>query len=269
MLKINPPFGYRELKPLNRADHVRLLQPGELPAFAHESQIVPLSYGEIPLAAQHYPIVFLQNASDEQHVTAALLGLTHNHNTFGNAAGWDSKAYVPGYVRRYPFCMATVTVDSQPDSDLLVCVESTRASTEPVDGTVKLFDADGQPTPQWGGIEAFLKAYESDLAIGRAFTKRLAELDLLRPFTANIQLHDGRQFAVAGMVRVDEAQLAALDDAAIAELHRSGYLGRIHVHLFSLQRFYDLLEREAVQGVFPLVPDAAGDADPKTVSSVN
>ncbi|WP_454867159.1 SapC family protein [Pseudomonas lini] len=266
MLNINPPFGYREIKPLNRADHVRLLKSGELPAFARESQVVPLSYGEIPLAAQHYPIVFLQDAPDEQYVTAALLGLTHNHNTFGDATGWDRKAYVPGYVRRYPFCMATVTLDSQPDSDLLVCVESSQACNEPADDAVTLFDTDGQPTPQWSGIEAFLKAYESDLAIGRAFTKRLSELDLLRPFTANIQLHDGRQFAVAGMARVDEAQLAELDDATIAELHRSGYLGRIHVHLFSLQRFYDLLEREAAQGIFPLGPDVAGDTDSQTLN---
>ncbi|QVN23369.1 SapC family protein [Burkholderia pyrrocinia] len=251
MLTIQPPFGYHSLKPLNRADHVRLLQPGELPPFARESQIVPLSFSEVVAAAWHYPIVFLHDAQTGGHTLAALLGLAQNHNAFGGDAGWEAGAYVPAYVRRYPFCMASVNVDGKADPDLLVCVEADRASAEGVDGAEQLFDAEGQPGPRWAAIEAFLKEYEADLAASRAFTQRLAELDLLEPFTANIvRPGDAGQCTVGGMVRVNEARLAALDAETVASLHRSGHLSRIYIHLFSLQRFYRLIEREAEQGIY-------------------
>lgn len=249
MLTIQPPFGYHSLKPLNRADHVRLLQPGELPPFALESQIVPLSFSEVLAAAWHYPIVFLHDPQTGGHTLAALLGLAQNHNAFGGDAGWEAGAYVPAYVRRYPFCMASVNVDGKADPDLLVCVEADRASTEAIDGAEQLFDAEGQPGPRWSAIEAFLKEYETDLASSRAFTQRLAELDLLEPFTANIVRPNGEgQFAVGGLVRVNEARLAALDGETVASLHASGFLSRIYIHLFSLQRFQSLLERETRQG---------------------
>jgi hypothetical protein len=144
--------------------------------------------------------------------------------------------------------MATVAFDNKPEPDLMVCLESAHASNEPAAGAVRLFDEDGQPMPQWAAIEAFLKEYEGDLKGSQAFTAQLNELGLLEPFTANIVRPDGEQQAITGMARVDEAKLTALDVETIARLHRSGQLGRIYIHLFSLQRFQSLLVREARQG---------------------
>lgn len=246
MLDIQAPFGYRTLKPLNRADYVRLPLPSELPPFARDSRIVPLSYQEIVVAAWHYPIIFLHDAASGQHNAAALLGLAQERNAFSGDGGWDSGAYVPAYVRRYPFCMATVVRGDKPQPDLMVCVESECASSDAFEHATRLFREDGQPTAQWQAIEAFLKEYETDLAIGRAFTARLVELDLLEPFTANIARPNGEApFSVSGMLRVNEARLSALDAQTIASLHQNGFLSRIYVHLFSLQRFQGVLEREA------------------------
>jgi len=259
MLTIQPPFGYRALKPLNRNHYVRLLPTGEMPAFARDSQIVPLSYGEITVAAWHYPIIFVQNAASGDYTIAALVGLGRNafsHETADHKAGWDSHAYVPAYLRRYPFCMASITNDGVQNPDLLVCAEADHVSDEPQAGAVRLFDDAGEPLPQWKDIEAFLKEYESDLAGSRAFSARLADLDLMEPFTANIVRPDGDQQAITGMVRIHEGRLAALDAETVAELHRSGFLARIYVHLFSLQRFQQLLVRDAQRNA-AAAPDTA------------
>jgi len=248
MLTILPPFGYRKLKPLNRSDYVQLLSLGEIPPFAQDTQIVPLSYGEIPVAAWHYPIIFVQDPASGGYTMAALVGLDGNafsRQTDEHKPVWNTGAYLPAYLRRYPFCMALVEREGARDPDLLVCVEAASAGDQPQDGAVRLFDEAGEPSQQWKEFEAFLKDYESDLAASRAFSARLAELELLEPFTASIVRPAREHQTLTGMVRIDEAKLTALDAETIAELHRNGFLSRIYIHLFSLQRFQHLLALEA------------------------
>ena len=57
-MDINPPFGYKEVVPLQKSQKVRLLAPGEVPDFARKLNAIPISYTEFALAARHYPIVF-------------------------------------------------------------------------------------------------------------------------------------------------------------------------------------------------------------------
>lgn len=83
-------------------------------------------------------------------------------------------------------------------------------------------------------------------AVNQAFTAQLNELGLLEPSTANVVRPDGAQQSITGLVRVCEAKLSSLDADAIAQLHRSAYF-RVHIHLFSLQRFRNLPVREARQ----------------------
>ena len=57
-MQISPPFGYKELVPLNRSQKVRLLSPGEVPEFARTLNAIPISYTEFSPVARDYPIVF-------------------------------------------------------------------------------------------------------------------------------------------------------------------------------------------------------------------
>jgi hypothetical protein len=58
---------------------------------------------------------------------------------------WDRRAYLPASVRRYPFCMAMITVDGKPRDECLVCVEkkALRAKGK------YLFGDEGKPMPEW------------------------------------------------------------------------------------------------------------------------
>lgn len=149
----------------------------------------------------------------------------------------------------------------------MVCVESAHAGSAPADGAVRLFDEAGQPLPQWTAIESFLKAYEADLKGSQAFTAQLDELGLLEPFTANIVRPAGAQQSIAGLVRVNEAKLSGLDAETLARLHRNGYLGRIYIHLFSLQRFRNLLARETRQAAAQQPAPAAQDAETEVAAA--
>src|SRR5689334_3005030 len=173
-MKINPPFGYKEIVPLNRAHKVRLLKPGEIPEFASSLNSIPISYSEFSPVQREYPIVFLAGEPKGTYLPVAALGMTAGENLFNVGGSWASNVYVPAYVRRYPFCMAKVTLDKVEQQSRLICIEKSY-----VDDTGEaMFDANGQPLEKWKEIEKLLAEYEVDLERSREMCGILADYGL-------------------------------------------------------------------------------------------
>ncbi|KWA07864.1 SapC family protein [Burkholderia territorii] len=244
-MKITPPFGYRNVKALNKTDFVRYSDSKGLPPFVKETAVVPLSAGEMIAAAWHYPLVFVRDSTADRVGLVAMLGLAAGENLFHGVDGWRPDSYMPAYVRRYPFCMARVTIDGQDDPNLLVCVEKEYVAKEAKEGCRQLFDRDGNATDEWKGIEAFLKEYEADLARTSAFCAALVEQDLLEPLTATITQPGKSSWNVTGFLGVNEGKLRDLPNETVGEWHRNGWLSRIALHLFSLQRMQELLKKQS------------------------
>lgn len=98
-----------------RKDHPRLFR---------NLNALPISMVEFPLVARDYPIVFVTADSGKSYAVFAVLGLETQSNLFLMSDNtWDRRSYLPAYVRRYPFCMATITVDGKMRDERLVCVE--------------------------------------------------------------------------------------------------------------------------------------------------
>src|SRR6185295_17993750 len=74
-MEIKPPFGFTDIAPLNRNQKVRLLAPGEVPAFARGVNSMPISYTEFALIAREYPIVFTSAADSQVFAPVAVLGM--------------------------------------------------------------------------------------------------------------------------------------------------------------------------------------------------
>ena len=110
-MQISPPFGYTDVVPLLKTHRVRLLQRGEVPAFAQKLNAIPISYTEFAPAARDYPIVFTSGDGGKSFAPVAVLGMTAGENLYANSDGWASGVYVPAYARRYPFCMAKVKLN--------------------------------------------------------------------------------------------------------------------------------------------------------------
>ncbi|WGS45678.1 SapC family protein [Burkholderia sp. JSH-S8] len=248
-MEIAPPFGYRNLKALNRSDHVRYSATDALPPFVKETAIVPLSIGEMVSAACHYPLVFVGDVKNNRAVLVAMLGLVAGENLFLTGKGWRAGAYLPAYVRRYPFCMAHITVNEQADPNLVVCVEKDYVMAEADEGSRRLFDDTNKATVEWQSIEAFLMEYEADLERTNAFCSRLVDLDLLEPLTVNITQPNKASCNVTGFLGINEGKLAKLADDTILEWYCNGWLARAYLHLFSLQRLQCLLQVREEQRV--------------------
>ena len=245
-MQISPPFGYQEVVPLLKTQKVRLLAPGEVPEFVQRGNAVPISHTEFQPIGRHYPIVFTTGDEGKSFAAVAVLGIAAGENLFLGDGAWAGGVYVPAYARRYPFCMARVTLNQVEQQDRLICVEkrSLDEAGEP------MFDAEGQPSAKWTGIQRLLTEYEADLERSREMCAVLADYGLLEPFTMQAKLNEnkgGAAMQLTGMHRVDEKRLENLNAAQLKNLIRKGFLARIYLHLLSLENFARLLERKAAR----------------------
>ena len=248
-MQIAPPFGYTEVVPFLKTQKVRRVPAGEVPQFAQQSNAIPISYTEFQPVAREYPIVFTTGDGGKNFAAVAVLGMTSGENLFCSEKEWAKGVYIPAYARRYPFCMARVTVDKSEQKNRLICVE--KAFLDESKGEL-MFDTKGQPSAAWTDIERLLSEYEADLERSRNLCAILADYGLLEPFTMQATLpkeRGGGAMHVTGMHRVSEKNLENLNAAQLKNLVRNGLMARIYLHLISLENFARLLERKTARGI--------------------
>ncbi|MES2056266.1 MAG: SapC family protein [Pseudomonadota bacterium] len=229
------PLFYREPVPLSSITHADWrLKDGDA-SFAAETAFVPIVVGELAAAARNYPIVFA--AGDVAPV--ALLGLEHD-NLFVADGAWTADAYVPAYVRRYPFGFIAT---ENPDGFALAVDTGSGRVTQAGDVGAALFE-DGRPSDLTVQALAFCEAFQGEVAATQAFCAALVATDMLIDRRADATLPDGRTVGLEGFQIVDAEKFAGLADDVVLDWHKRGWLALVHFHLTSLERFSALLSRQ-------------------------
>ena len=222
---------------------MRLLEPGEVPEFARKLNAIPVSFTEFALAARDYPLVFTSADGGKSFAPVAVLGMGAGENLFVDAAGgWAPKLYVPAYARRFPFCMAKVTLNQVEQQNRMVCVEKSRLD----EGGEAMFDAQGEPSAKWRDMQRLPRNTKRTWsARGNLLDPgRLRAAGALQPAGETGQ---GRPVQLAGMHRIDEKKIEHLNIGQFKTLAKKGILGRLYAHLLSLENFARLLERRAAR----------------------
>jgi hypothetical protein len=195
--------------------------------FAARIHAIPLAAEEFGSAMRSMPIVF---TSEAPHAPLGLCGLRAGQNHFVDSAGsWQQGAYIPAYLRRYPFFLARVSPESQ---QLVLCVDPQAPHISTTEGEA-VFTADAKPTEALDRAFAFTKAVEEAMLRTRAMADGLAELGLLKPSVVQFQ-HDGKPMRVDGFCAVDRQALMALPADKLATLRDRGWLEAIYAHLLSV-----------------------------------
>lgn len=259
-MDIKPPYGYHEIVPLTKTHRVLLPEERKLPVLFRQLTALPLSFTEMAVAQRDYPIAFVSSDNGRSFVAMAILGLEQQQNLFvTDDDTWDAQAYIPAYVRRYPFCMTRVTVDGQEQTERIACVEKRALKSK---GEL-LYDDKGEPLPVWEQRRKLLFEFESDLARTEDMCRRLHELQLMEPFTAQAAPAGEAPITLTGMYRISEERLHALPSDKLQLLAQSGILSRAYIHLLSLGNFQRLLERRAQRRA---QMTTAGTMDPKKLN---
>lgn len=223
---------YGKPEPMSVELHGALgVDPVEKPyGFVAQTNLVPLTVTEFAPAALSYPVIFI----GDNKMPVAVMALRGGENLFVSADGeFRPEAYIPAYVRRYPFVFANDEVQKR----LILCVDRTAPFIKE-GGATPLF-VDGKPSPYVEQAMEFCNNFEQERQRTDAFVKVLTDLDLLdtREAVFTPRNPDGTAAApqkIAEYFAVSEEKLKALPADKLTELRDNGALGQIYAHLVSL-----------------------------------
>lgn len=229
---------------LNKEQHGNLgvTRPARPFAFAENIRAVPLTLSEIPAAARHYPVIFSET---ESALPLAVVGLIDDENIFIDENGvWDETVYIPGYIRRYPFALASDRDSDTNNPRMAMIVDEGYAGVQ--EGGELPFFVNGEPSDQMKQAMEYCQTYERDRQMTQQFSKQLTQYDLLTEQVAQFTPEGTDQpQPFAKYVGVEEKRLGDLADDKFLELRKSNILPILYSQLMSMGNWRHVMERRA------------------------
>lgn len=228
---------YRQPELLNHQAHgsLGLRRPERPYEFARSARVVPLTLGEISSAQKHYPVIF---SDMDNPVPLAVVGRDENVNLFIDENGrWEPGAYIPAYVRCYPFALA-----ARSDDEFAVVID--RAADSVTDDPEQPFFDGGKVTPETQSLMDFCARYDADSRRTAEFGRRLKALGLLVGQQVTRTAPGGEAEPFASYITVDGDKLNELEESVLQELFSNGFLAGAFAQLFSLENWQLVIERQ-------------------------
>jgi hypothetical protein len=199
---------------------------------------------EFPRLLAHYPIFFTKSADTGQFEPAALLGFRRDENLFCSEGRWDA-AYVPLQIQRQPFSLmpGPSAGSGGGQSTLNVALDMDSPQVQAREGEL-LYSEDGQATRYLQNITSMLSALVSGSTESYAFTRRLAELELIEPLQIKIEFVDGSDIQLQGLYWIAETRLKALPAPQLAELRDREFLQWLYFQMASVAHMSELIARK-------------------------
>lgn len=227
---------YQKITPLNKEEHRALrLQPFENDySFARSTPVVPLAATEFFNASRHYPVLF--SGEESSLVPVAVMGYSEQQNVFINDANqWQKNAYIPAFIRRYPFILA----NSNDQSQLTLCFDDSWKGFNEETGE-PLFTEDKEQSDYLKKVLSFVEGVHQEMQRTRPFVARLQELKLLEKRDLQVSRADGTHFLLRDFRVINEKAFMQQEDAIILEFHKKGWLPWVYAHLLSLSNLQTL-----------------------------
>lgn len=210
-------------------------------SYAKDIHWTPLAGVEFYKAALDYPILFMGSKNEDKKMAysaVALLGLSNNKNDYINAdKTWKELAYVPAFVRRYPFVLAA----NPQQEDLSVCIDTDSGMINDIKG-IELFNADGSVSPFLDERIAFLNDFKNSMEQTSEFIDMLVKMDLLIEETINVRHNNGATAKLEDFWIINPTKFDTLSGDQLHKLSKRGFLGWIFAHFMSLNNLPNLLD---------------------------
>ncbi|MEM8935921.1 MAG: SapC family protein [Pseudomonadota bacterium] len=231
-------FDRPELMSVEQHGQLGVGKPEKRFGFCSAVRAIPVTISEIPAAMKDYPVIFM---SAEQPAPLAVVGLIDDVNLFvGDDGEWEANRYIPGYIRRYPFGVA-----SESGGERIAIVIDAGFDGLRKGGEAPLFD-NGAPTQMTQSAIEFCKNFERDRQLTDEFVKQLAPYELITGQNAQFTPQGATEpTTFAQYFGIDEKKLNELPDDKFLELRRSGMLAIIYAMVISMGNWRLLLERRA------------------------
>ena len=242
------PLFYNDLMPLNSRDHGTWhARSVDKAAWIGNQHAIPLTVDEFAQAQRNFPIVF---SAGDNPVPLALMGLNEGINVYFDDEGKPlDDAYVPAYIRRYPFLLARL----KPDADeMSLCFDPSCDVLGEFDDGQALF-TDGEPSDHTKGLLQFCEQFEQAGARTQAFMEEITNAGLLMDGEVAIQQNDKPEqpYVYRGFKMINQEKLRELDAETVKRWNDIGLLPLIYSHLFSLDMMRVIFAKQTMQGKGP------------------
>ena len=233
---------YRRPEPLNPTDHgdLGLVEVAVPYSFASQQHFVPALISEFITASSDYPVIF----AGEEKSPIIVMGLRPGQNLFVPEVVNRGEAYIPAYIRRYPFIAASASDGDNQASVVCIDRDSDLVGTSPV----RPFYENGVPTEYTNHCISFCQNYENDRMMTISVVNRLKELDLFELRTAKFTPTEGmglgtQPIEVAGYHAISSEKLNELPVETYIQLRDQGLLGAIFAHWHSQTQWDRIVAR--------------------------
>lgn len=208
-------------------------------AFAFAANAVPVQVTEFGPASINYPVIF----AGPERTPLAVMSVRPDENLFITEGKFDAEAYIPAFIRRYPFVVAANPENEQ----MIVCIDANAGFLTKNGGDVKLFE-NGEPTEYTKNAIEFCQNFEIERQRTESFVNLLKELDLLEERkhmvpAANEDGTPGEPLQLSDYFAVSEEKLKAIPTDKLVQLRDTGALQQIYAHMTSLLNWDRLVAR--------------------------
>lgn len=247
------PLFYKQLVPLNHADHGNLkARKTDKAVWLANQHAIPLTVEEFPAAQRDYPVVF---SAGDNPVPLGLMGMSEGVNVFvGDDGSLLEDVYVPAYARRYPFLLAKLTPDAE---ELSLCFDPECDLIGDIEGGTPLFNGE-EPSEHVLSTLKFCEQFEISGNKTAAFIAELNKHDLLMDGELSFQREgDEKPMIYRGFKMVNQEKLREVRGDVLRAWNQNGMLPLIFAHLYSLELVKGIFGRQIRQNKLPASPNAA------------
>jgi len=226
---------------LNNIDHANLrVRTGHSADLGDAVMACPVFPYEFRSLQPHYPVVFSKDAKGGFR-PLALFGFEEGENLFLAAPErWDAD-YVPLAMRMKPFLIG-VAGDGAGGRRLEAHVDLDHPRVSRTDGEPLFLEHGGHAPLLQEATTTLGEVHDGEQTIP-VFSAMLEELDLLEPFTLDVELDDGAKGRLAGYYVIAEERLYTLDGTALGRLQTAGFLQPVYMAVAALSQFKSLVDR--------------------------
>ncbi|MGO9698336.1 MAG: SapC family protein [Xanthobacteraceae bacterium] len=196
--------------------------------FASTSALAPIVGVEMARAALAMPLAFFQDR--DRFVLVAVLSLVPNRNMLVAPDGRWLGAYVPAFLRSYPFAL----VPKQGTDQLVLCIDTDSGLV--VDGSADgehFIGPDGNISPALKKVLDFLNELERSRRTTDVAVAALAAAGVIQPWPIKLKAEQAER-AITGLSRIDEVALNGLTDDGFLKLRKASALPIASAQLLSM-----------------------------------
>ncbi len=202
--------------------------------FAKDATHIPVLASEIAQVGATFPVVF---TSEENPVLVSIVSLGGQSLAINGEGKWVAQ-YVPSFLRRYPFSLAS-TKENPAQKVILIDEDSELFSKSK---GKQLFKKDGEKSETLEHAVTFLTSYDAQSTVTMSAIKAIANSGILESREISVGEGDEKKVLVNGFKVVDREKLNALSDDILADWVRKGIITFIDAHLKSLNNIQTLFE---------------------------